>query len=246
MVTPTCPKCSRAIFGDDINVAADVAFCRSCNLAHTFSSLAQGSGISPDVDLSRPPEGAWHRPSPLGATIGASHRSMAGAVFMFAFAGFWNGVISIFVFLALAATLGHLGVEPPAFLPEPIMNGKPMGVSATLFLWVFLTPFILIGLTLIAAFLSCLAGRTEARIRDPYGEIFTGIGSFGFKRRFARAAVKDVRIDEREWRDRRGRRRRKTNIVLEMMEGKPIHLGSSLSDERRQFVAAALRSTLIR
>ena len=46
------------------------------------------------------------------------------------------------------------------------MNRSPMGVGMTISLWIFLTPFILIGLAMILAFLSCVAGKTELRIND--------------------------------------------------------------------------------
>lgn len=246
MVTPTCPKCRRSIAGDDINVAADVAFCRACNVTHALSALAHGSGIDPTVDLARPPEGAWQRGSGLGTIIGATHKSMSGAFFTFAFAAFWNGIISIFVGLALSSTVVLLGFERPNWLPKPIMNGGPMGVGITLFLWLFLTPFILIGLTMIVAFFSCLGGRTEVRVRDWQTEIFSGVGALGRKRKFRTDLVKDVRIEERVWRGRHGRRRTTRSILVELTEGKPVKFGSGLSDERRQFVAAALRNAVVK
>jgi hypothetical protein len=245
MVTPSCPKCRRIIGGDDINVASDVAFCRSCNLAHKLSALARGTGIDPAIDLARPPKGAWHLTSGLGTVIGATHRSLGGAVAMLLIACFWNGIVSVFVALALASTLGHLGVAQPAWFSAPIMNGSPIGVGMTIFLWLFLTPFILIGLAMLAAFLSCLGGRTELRIRHSHGELFTGIGPVGLRKRFTPANVKDVRIDDEPWTDKRGHTRHKNHILVELAEGKPLKFGSALTDPRRQFLAAALRKTLL-
>src|SRR5687768_16526141 len=100
MLTPTCSKCHRIIPGADINVAADVAFCRVCNLAHKLSGLAHGTGIDPNLDLHRPPDGAWQRAAGAGMIIGASQRSVKGAVFTVLFAAFWNGITSIFVAFA--------------------------------------------------------------------------------------------------------------------------------------------------
>jgi hypothetical protein len=246
MVTPTCPKCRRVIAGEDINVPADVAFCRACNVACKISELAQGTGIDPNLDLARPPRGAWQRASGLATIIGATHRSPGGALATLLFAAFWNGIVSVFVALALSSTFVLLGVDRPSWFPKPIMNGGPMGAGITIFLWLFLTPFIVIGLAMIAAFLSCLAGRTEVRVRDWQGEIFTGIGSLGFKKKFNTEAVKDVRIEDRRWRDSDGDRRRSTHILVELLHGTPIKFGSSLTDERRQYLAAALRTALVR
>lgn len=246
MLTPTCPKCSQVIPAEDINVAADVALCRSCHLAAKLSELAHGSGIDPKVDVNLPPKGAWRRASGLGTVIGATHRSVGGAIGTLLFAAFWNGIVSIFVALALASTLALLGVERPSWFPTPVMNGGAMGAGITVFLWLFLTPFIVIGVAMIGAFLSCLGGKTEVRIRDWQGEVFHGIGSLGWKRKFNPQAVKSVRIEDRQWRDSDGDRRRSTAIILDMNEGKPIKFGSALTDERRQYLAAALRAMIMR
>lgn len=245
MITPTCPKCHAVIATEDINVSADIAFCRACNLAHKLSSIAHGSGIDPTVDVEKPPAGTWKRSTGMGTLIGASHRSIAGAIGTFFFAAFWNGIVSIFVALAVASTLSLLGVRPPNWLPAPMSKGSPIGVGFTVFLWLFLTPFILIGLAMIGAFFSCLAGKTEVRIRDWQGEIFTGVGPIGRTRKFKTEAVKDIRIEDKDWRDNDGDRRRNTNIVIEMTEGKPIKFASSLPDDRRQFLAAAMRAIVI-
>ena len=132
----------------------------------------------------------------------------------------------------------------PHWFPAPVMNGSPMGVGMTLFLWIFLTPFIVIGLLMIAAFLSALAGHTEVRINNAQGLVFIGIGRLGYRRRFDASGVKDVRIDDRQWRDSDGARRSKTCIIIETREGKLVKLGSMLTEERRKFVAGAVRKVL--
>jgi hypothetical protein len=246
MVTPTCPKCKGVIRADDVNVVTDVAFCRACNVSYALSEVAHGTGIDPNLDLSRPPKGAWQRASGLGTVIGASHRSLGGAIGALAFSLFWNGIVSVFVAVALSSTLALLGLSGPSWFPKPIMNGGPMGWGITIFLWCFLTPFILIGVAMIAAFFSCLAGRTEVFIRDWQGEIFTGVGPIGWRKKFKTEQVKNVRIEDKQWRDSDGDRRNSTHILIELTEGKPLKFGSSLSNERRQFVAAAVRNAVIK
>lgn len=247
MVTPTCPKCRAVIPADDINVSANVAYCRLCHLAHSLSALAgRGGGINPELDLDRPPVGAWKRSSPLGTIIGASHRSIGSAIGIFLFAAFWNGIVSVFIALALSSTISPLGITLPDWLPTPRMNNSTMTVGMTIFLWLFLTPFIAIGLAMIAAFISCLFGKTEIRLRDWEGEIFSGVGSLGFRRKFKTDAVRDVRIDDDHWHDSKGRQRNKTQVVVELIEEKPIKFASSLPEDRRQFLAANLRAALIK
>jgi hypothetical protein len=246
MITPKCPRCGAAIQGDDVNVARDVAYCRPCNLAHELSALLRAVEQNDGVDLRHPPAGAWHRKDATGTVIGATHRSPGAAAATFGISLFWNGIVSLFVLVAMAGTLRHLDVTPPAWFPAPEMNGGDMGVGMTIFLWLFLTPFILIGLVLMGAFLSCLGGRTEVRFGGSGGCVFTGIGPLGWSRRFDPRAVKAVRIDDQRWRDSDGDRRRNTRIVIETREGRLINFGSHLSEERRKFVAAAARKALVR
>lgn len=246
MPTPACTRCRRTIPSEEVNVANDVAYCRACNVSYRLSELTSGSELTANLDAHRPPNGAWFSSGGLGTVIGATHRSLGGAVGMLFVGLFWNGIVSVFVLFALSGTLHHLGIHLPDWFPAPKMNGGDMGVGMLIFLWLFLTPFMLIGLFFIAAFFSCLFGRTEVRLRDTQGAVFTGFGPLGYTRRFNATQVKDVRIDERRWRDSDGDRRRNTVILLETQKGKQIKFASMLSDERRRFVAGALRRLLVR
>lgn len=244
MVTPTCSRCGRAIPSDDINVANDVAYCRPCNLSHQLSALTSGAEVDSNVDLNSPPAGAWYRNDGMGLVIGATHRSLGKALGALAVSLFWNGIVSVFVLLALSSTLRHLGFQPPDWFPAPNMNESPMGVGMTIFLWIFLTPFIVIGLVMISAFFSSLAGRTEVRLHNADGVVFTGVGALGYRRRFDASSVKDVRIDDSQWSDRRGNRQHKTCILIETRDGKQVRLGSMLTPERGRFMAGAVRKVL--
>ena len=145
----------------------------------------------------------------------------------------------------VSATLHHLGMTLPAWAPEPKMNGGPMSVGMTLSLWLFLTPFILIGLTLLGAFLTSLAGRTEVALRHSEGTLFTGIGPIGWRKKFHRDEVKDVRLDQKRWVGENQSRQSEPFILVERIQGKPLRFGSQLTEERRNFLAAALRKTLL-
>jgi len=228
----------------DLNVANDFAVCRACGLVHKLSTLVHVAELDEGVDFARPPAGAWYRDSGIGAVIGATHRSLGMAVGLLAFSLFWNGIVSVFVFLALNSTLHLIGVPTPAWFPPPEMNGSAMGVGMTIFLWLFLTPFILIGLAMLAGLFSALGGRTEATIQNGQVVLYTGIGPLGRHRRFSADSVKEVRIDDRRWRDSDGDARRTRQIVIEMAEGKPIKFGSMLREDRMKFVAAAMRKAL--
>lgn len=245
MLSPTCTQCGQEIPADDINVGADVAFCRRCSVAHKLSALVHGTALDSQVDVAHPPAGAYYREDGFATVIGATHRSLGAAIGALFISLFWNGIVSVFVAVALAGTLKNLHVPLPHWFPAPDMNGSPMGVGMTIFLWLFLTPFILIGLAMIGAFLSALGGRTEVRLESSQGVVFTGIGPLGYRRRFTRTNVKDVSIAEKHWHDNDGHSRNRTAIAIDTGEGKQIRFGSALTPERRRFVASALKAALI-
>ncbi|MCX6927944.1 MAG: hypothetical protein NT154_32755 [Verrucomicrobia bacterium] len=244
MVTPTCSRCGKVIPSEDVNVANDVAYCRACNISYPLSALTLGTEVDANIDFTHPPAGAWYTSSGMGPVIGATHRSVGTAIGALAISLFWNGIVSVFVLVAISGTLRNLGITPPHWFPAPIMNDSPMSVGMTIFLWIFLTPFILIGLVMIGAFLSSIGGRTEVRITNAEGVVFTGVGGLGYRRRFDSSAVKDVRVEDKQWRDSDGDRQRKTCILIETREGKQIKLGTMLTPERRKFLAGALRKVL--
>jgi hypothetical protein len=244
-VTPTCPRCKSVIPSEDVNVANDIAFCRKCDLSHRLSDLTLGTTVDEEVDASRPPAGTWLQRDMRGIVVGATHRSLGQAFGLLLFCLFWNGIVSVFVSFALVSTLQHLGITLPHWFPAPTSKGSPVGIGMTIFLWLFLTPFIAVGLGMLMAFLSCLAGRTEVQIQGGQGVVFNGIGPLGFRKRFSTSEVRDVRIENRRWRDNNGASHKNAQIVIETTR-KPINLGSMLTDERRRFVAGCLKKELVR
>jgi hypothetical protein len=244
-VTPTCPRCKRVIPSEDVSVANDLAFCRSCNLSHRFSALALGTPVDENLDVSRPPDGAWFQRDGRGTVMGATHRSLGQAFGLLLFCLFWNGIVSVFVLVAAGSTLQHLGVSIPHWFPSPTSKGNPIPLGMTLFLWLFLTPFIAVGLGMLGAFLSCLAGRTEILIQNHQVILFNGIGPVGLRKRFSTSEVIDIRIEDKQWRNSDGDSRRKSQIVIET-NGKPINFASMLTKERREFIAGAAKKELVR
>lgn len=235
MRAPICPGCGQPIPLDDINVARDVALCRPCNAVHVFSDLVSDSTPDPDVDLHQAPKGCWHRQTGMGEVVGASHRSLLMALPMLGIALFWNGIVSVFVLLAVASTLHLLGVQVPEWFPAPRMNGETMGVGMTIFLWLFLTPFITIGAWMIGGFLSCLAGVTEVRVDRGMVNIATGIGPLRWNRRFQASDLKKIRIEQ----SHSSNGSEKKQIVAELQGGRSLKFATTMPDERRKFLAAA-------
>ncbi|HTJ00171.1 MAG TPA: hypothetical protein VL527_14915 [Dongiaceae bacterium] len=223
-------------------MAQDVAYCRECNLSHRLSELTYDQEINASLDLQHPPPGAWYITNGGGTVIGATNRNLGMAIGTLFFALFWNGIVSVFVVLAIAGTLHNLHIPLPGWFPAPKMDGENMSPGMAAFLWLFLTPFIVIGLTVAGTCLTCLFGRTEARLERPRAILFTGVGSLGWKRTFDVSEVKDVRLHEQ--RSNEGNNR--VSILIETRTGKQLKLGSLLTSERRQFVLGALRKSLLK
>jgi hypothetical protein len=239
MQTPKCQRCGKNIPAEDVNVAKDVAFCRSCNLASALSSLVSGFALEPDVDLHQPPPGCWHRVTGHGTVVGATHRSLGTALGLLAMSLFWNGIVSIFVLVAISSTLHLLHVPVPDWFPAPKMNGETMSTGMTIFMWLFLTPFIVIGTAMIGGFLSCVAGQTEVRVDRGEVAVSTGIGPIAWNRRFTASDLKEIRIEDHISRVNDGGNQCKTQIVAELHSGRLLKFGSMLREDRLRFLAAA-------
>lgn len=241
-----CPDCHAELDAADVNVVEGVALCRECEKLIRLSHLlkAEEKRTLAREFAAEPPAGTWTRDDGRAVVVGASMRSFPAACGLLFFCLFWNGIVSVFVAVVLASTLKHLGIALPVWFPAPNMNGSPMSVGMTVFMWLFLTPFMLVGLGLIAAFLSALGGRVEVSIDRDTGKVFEGIGLVGRTRRFDVHRVKDVRLDDKQWTDSDGDRRQNAKITIEA--DKTINFGSGLSVERRRFVAAKLSDALQR
>ena len=245
MHTPTCPKCGDAIASTDINVASDVAFCRSCNYSASLSGLTRGLIHDPNVDLGNPPPGAWYRDNGTEKVIGASGRSIKSAIGMLFVTLVWNGVLSIFVLLVLVATLKHLGKPIPAWMPAFMAkSGGDISKIMSACMWLFLTPFMLIGIALPFAVLNYLFGHTEVRMTDTKGSVFRGIGFFGRTTYFNPVNVRAVRFAERRMhgsmRHQGDRDTFSKSIAIELADADPISFGVFLTEKRMSFVVSAL------
>ncbi|MDX2132168.1 MAG: hypothetical protein SFY69_08955 [Planctomycetota bacterium] len=241
----TCPTCRVCIDVSDVNIAEGVGLCRGCGKVFRLSRLVEASeGESlREAAVGEPPEGCWATDDGVEIVVGASTRSVGGAIGTLAVSLFWNGIVSVFVLLAISGTIKAAGFTPPGWFPAPMMNGSGMGLGMTIFLWIFLTPFIVIGLAMLGAFVMSLGGRVEVRVRDAAGELFTGIGPVGWTRRFHAAGVTRVAVEHRRWKDSDGDARSKQEIVVEA--DRTLRFGSYLPDERRTFVAGKLADVLV-
>ena len=254
-----CP-CGQDIPVADINVAEGVALCRGCGKLSRLMDLATPLEETAAIEAANAPPPKGCRIDDFGGQVVmvASARSLTTAGPLLFFAAFWNSIVSVFVLIAIAGLWTSFIGPIPSWFPSPFTsggtggsggsggaggstgpnNGMPLGM--TLFLCVFLIPFVAVGVGVLSAALVAMAGRVEVRLRGPDGTVFTGIGPIGWRRRFDAASVKAVKFVESSV-ETNGKRQKLIGIET---EHKTVKFGSVLTDQRRAWLAGALKTVL--
>ncbi len=248
MTNAICPACNAEIAIEDVNIAEGVGLCRPCGKLFKLSELVDdddepASGDSLDIARGDPPKGAWLRDTGVETKIGASTRSGV-ALFMWFFTIFWNSITGIFLAIAVGSALTHLGLVPSNWnLPVSTNGGssKPMGVGETVFMCLFLTPFVLVGAGTFWLAMVMTFGKCVVTLRGDVGMVRTGVGPIAWKKPFKPSAIKTVKIRKANS-ETNGKPDRE--IVLDGDE-KTVKFGSMLTPARRRWVAAVLRELLV-
>lgn len=242
-----CPDCDESIDSDAINIREGVALCPKCGLLSRLSELNY-SGRSIQEILGQPPDGCSIQPVGLGVIATASLRSLSGFLGCVAFALFWNGIVSVFVLIAIAGLYTNLIGPLPHWFPapglnqgKPEMNGEPMGLGMTLFLCVFLIPFVTVGVGMTVAAIINLAGKVEVVIDEHDSWVATGIWIFKWKRRFNPRKIHAITYGNSAWQSDGA-----TNKVIELAADRIIKFGSMLQSDRMEWLKAALNELLLR
>lgn len=207
-----CPHCQRPIPLDDINVAKDIALCRGCGQATSFAELVEEENV-PAAKVSQPPKGTWFREEGRNFEVGATTRS-SSALFFIPFALFWSGGLTVL------------------FYGSQIVKGHFDWAGA-----LFSLPFLLGACVLILTCLMMTLGRVTVRVRDQEGEVFTGVGPIGWRRRFRLGEVRGVRFGTANW-QQNGQLVRQLWIET---SGKTLKFASSVARERQDFLLGVLR-----
>ncbi len=233
-----CPACGEPISAEQMNLAEGVALCPSCGQLSRLADVVGAAGPAAEL-LDQTPPGC--RVSMWGQEIRVLTplRSIGALIGTLFFALFWNGIVSVFVLIALAGLYTNLVGPLPAWFPAPNMD-HPMPLGMTLFLCVFLLPFITIGASLLAAALLYAAGKIEVRIGDHEALVRTGIAFLAWSRRFDPTEVRRVDVGTTSW-ETNGRPGR--TVVIEA--DRHVKFGSLLTDERREWMRAILHVLLV-
>lgn len=147
---------------------------------------------------------------------------------------FWNGIVSLFVCAAIIMTAEKFGWTLPDWLFKFEDDGG--GGMPWWGLWLFLTPFIAIGVWFIWTTIFSFLGQCIIRISTSEMSVYTGIGMLGRTRRFAPKSVKSIGRDDEGSHPR---------IVIEMKNGREIKF-PFFGKMRETWLAFALRKILNR
>lgn len=236
-----CPSCHQPLDTADLNITEGVALCRGCGVLTKLADLAE-QGIPSESTLTDPPDGCEAREGVDGLELRISHRSLGAAAGLLFFCVFWNGIVSVFVLIAFAGLYTNLFGPLPAWFPAPTTNQSSgsMSLGMSLFLCVFLTPFVLVGLTVFVSLLFALAGSTVVSIGAAGGRISSGVGPLRWTRRFEPASVERVVIGLSKY-EVNGN---KKPLIELRTNAKPIRFGSGLDEEKLKWLCAALDASL--
>lgn len=237
-----CRECTSEVLPDDVNVGEGIAYCRGCGHLSRLSDMLEAVD-DPDLDLDRPPPGCRVLHNGMTTVVQASARSGCAAGGTLFAALFWNGIVSVFVLVALGGTVQHIFGTMPSWFPAPNFSGGSGGglpLGMLIFLWIFLLPFIAIGLMLIGTFLTTCLGRVEARLDDRRCTLFTGFAFVGWRRSFDLAAVESVSIGQTTWKEND-----QSKPVIVIDAGRRYRVGSVLPEVRRRWMAGVLRRLLV-
>lgn len=241
-----CPDCDEPITADAINIKEGVALCPKCGELSRLSQLNTSGRSSAEI-LSEPPSRCSVESGRQRVTATASTRSLPGFLFTAAFAAFWNSITSIFVLIAIAGLYSNLVGPIPQWFPgpgiedgKPIINDKPMELGATLFLFAFLTPFIMIGIGMTIAAIMCLIGKVSVVIDEFDSYVATGFGFLQWKQRFDPRQVSDVEIT-----DSQTETSGNVKQAIKITANKTVQFGAILSRHRVQWLWAVTRELLV-
>jgi hypothetical protein len=110
----------------------------------------------------------------------------------------------------------------------------------TLFLCIFLIPFVTIGVGMIVAAMMNLFGKVEVVVDELDSYVAIGIGIVKWKRRFDPHQVRSVSYGTRSWQSEGG-----PSKLIELAADRTIKFGSLLQPERMEWLRVVLKQLLL-
>jgi hypothetical protein len=223
-------------------MAEGVGLCRPCGSVFRLAELADDqefAAVDPRVRVA----GCEVARTARETVLSARAFSVGNLVALMAMSAFWNGLVSIFVVMNVAATIGVVTGSMPAWAADIKIQGAkgPPSLGFVIFVWAFLTPFIAIGVVFLVTTLHVAFGSVRLVGRGDSWEAIVGIGPWGWKRRFLARDVTRVSMDVAM---HQGTRKQK--LLLRIDADRPIRLGSMVPEPRVRWLAASMREELAR
>lgn len=237
-----CPDCDAKLTAENLNLSEGVGICPACDAIYRISEL-NSSKRSLEEIIANPPDSCQLNQVDGQIHIIASTYSFSGFLISLGIALFWNGVVSVFVSVALAGLYFNLIGPVPDWFPavgiengKPIMNDKPMTLGMTLFLCLFLTPFLAVGAAMISSVLLCLWGKVEVVLSEYESWAATSVWGIKWKKRFDSTDVEKVNEVISSRGDDGG-----TSKCLQIVTPHKSHkFGHMYTDQQREWVKALL------
>lgn len=240
MEESVCPNCGEVLPTEAINIAEGVALCGQCGKLSRLSAVMERSRPTHEI-LAQPPRGCSINSWGDEIRIDVSQRSMVGFVGSLAFCLFWNGIVSVFVMLALSGLYINLVGPLPAWVPAPEFK-DPMPLGMALFLCVFLIPFVLVGSVMLLTMLTCAFGHIQVRLNRDSAYVRTAIGPFGWRRNFDPRQVRRVGFTESAWHNES---KKQPSRLVEIEADTTIQVGQVLPANRVEWLQAILHALLV-
>jgi len=207
-----CPVCNAVIGLEDVNVAADLALCRSCGNTSPFSIVVNSSEIllhSSEI----PPRWIRLEKDFSGATLITYHRISPVLLFLIPFTALWSG-------LSMWGIYGTQ-IQKGQFDPEQSLFGLPFLIGTVI---------------LLSIIVYLLFGKWKITLRKGTGTVFVGMGPVGWNRHFVynqnslvSMQTTNVKVNDVS----------QKGILIRTDENDFV-FGALIKDEAKQFIAAAI------
>jgi hypothetical protein len=208
----TCPFCHADRPLDDMSVANDTTRCRACGQALTFPLTGGTTTVSQDSrDI--PPRHVRVEKSFNDETTITFRRLSPSLLFLIPFTAIWSGV-TLWGSFAQQIRNGQFDLVQT-------LNGLPF----------------IAGTVIMLGYIACVAfGKWVVKLNQGKGEVFVGVGRFGWKRHFSyqnTSVVCFVATGTKHW----GKRQ---NGILVRTRENDFVFGTLIKDDVRRFIAATI------
>ena len=209
-----CPLCFTEFPTADVNVAADVAYCKQCREASKVSELIN-EGNESSFDLSNVPSGVEFSETDDGWELTSTTRNWA-AWFIVPFTAAWSGFSLTGIY--------YTQIAEGRFDPGRSLFGLP---------------FLIGTIFLIALCLMTTLGHVRISVSDGQGAIFWGLGKLGWHRKFDWSSVQQIE-EAQQYGDQYGN----NQWLIVMRGAEVTRLGHLATESRRRYILHALRGLL--